>query len=184
MFSATVGLDNRRWIILRLYNGPIACVKRGKYLVINILLWTSQAISPYHKTFCKYRINLPMKLPTLRQSVCKHRIILQMILPHLSRNGVIGLWVHFLIQVVILHIKNDASVFEWEWWPANIYGAVQRCTLSATLIGWRGIVTSGLLSISAGSTAIVINHGCASRQTKFCVLRMDISQDQTGWQGR
>jgi hypothetical protein len=48
------------------------------------------------------------------------------------------------------------------------------------MIGWMRIVTSGLLlvSMSAGSTAIVIKRGCASKQAQFCVLKMDVSQDQ------
>jgi hypothetical protein len=41
-------------------------------------------------------------------------MILQMILGHPSRDVVIGLWVRFLGQAVILHIKNDASVRELE----------------------------------------------------------------------
>ena len=48
------------------------------------------------------------------------------------------------------------------------------------MIGWMHIVTSGLLvvSMSAGSTAIVIKRGCATEQAKFRVLKMDVSQDQ------
>ncbi len=35
MFSATRGLKNGRWIILRLHNVPIASVQQGAYTVIN-----------------------------------------------------------------------------------------------------------------------------------------------------
>ncbi len=35
-----------------------------------------------------------------------------------------------------------------------------------------------LVTISAGSTAIVIKPGCASDQVKFRVFKMDVSQDQ------
>ena len=62
----------------------------------------------------KDRTNLPMKLPRLRQSIYKHRMILQMILGHPRSDVVIGLWVHFLGQAVILHIKNDALVRDLE----------------------------------------------------------------------
>ncbi len=58
--------------------------------------------SPHHH-HSNDRTNLPMKLPSLRQSVCKHKMILQTILPDPSCKIVIGLWIHFLIQAVILH---------------------------------------------------------------------------------
>ncbi len=79
--------------------------------------------------------NLPMKLPRLQQSICTHRMILQTILPHPSCNIVIGLWIHFLGQAMILHIKNDALVRDVQWRPALLKGAVQWCTPSATSIG-------------------------------------------------
>jgi hypothetical protein len=34
----------------------------------------------------------------------------------------------------------------------------------------------------AGSTAIVIKGGCTSKQAKFRILKMDVSQDQLWWQ--
>jgi hypothetical protein len=42
------------------------------------------------------------------------------------------------------------------------------------------IVTTRLLvvSMSAGSTANVIKGGCSSKQAKFRVLKMDVSQNQ------
>ena len=140
--------------------------------------------TPISQDFLQIQDKSTNETATLCQSVCKHRIILQTILPHPSQNGVIGLWDHFLTRAMILHIKNNASVLEWKWQPANIQGAVRRCAPSATSIGWKGIDTSHLLIIFVNSTAIVINYGCASRQTQFCLLRMNVSQDQTGWQGR
>jgi hypothetical protein len=67
--------------------------------------------SPHHHQ-SKDRTNLPMKLPMLCQSICTHRMILQTILPHPSCDGVIGLWIHFLGQAVILHIKKNESVLD------------------------------------------------------------------------
>ncbi len=141
--------------------------------------------SPHHHQ-SKDRTNLPMKLSRLRQSVCKHRMILQMILPRPSRNGVIRLWIHFLEQAILLHIKKNASCVDYQWRPALMKGTVRWCTPPAMLIGWRSIVTCCLLvvSMSAGSTAMVINCGCTSKQAKFSVLKMDVSQDQPRRQGR
>ncbi len=90
---------------------------------------------------------------------------------------VIGLWIHFLWQALILHIKNNASVQKWKWRPALLKGAVWMCTPFAIMIGCIRIVTTRLLllSMSAGSTANVIKGGCSSKQAKFCVLKMDVS---------
>ncbi len=141
-----------------------------------------QQSSPHHQS--KDRTNLPMKLPRLRQSICTHRMILQTILPYPSCNIVIELWIHFLWHAVILYIKNNALVWEKQWRPALLKGAVWWCTPSAILIGWVIIVTTRLLvvSMSAGSTAIVIKGGWLTQQAKFCVLKMDVSQDQLRWQ--
>ncbi len=138
-----------------------------------------QQSPPHHQS--KDRTNLPMKVPRLRQSICTHRMILQTILPHPSQNIVIVLWIHFLWQAVILHIKNNALVRDIPWRPALLKGAVRWCTSSAIMIGWVSIVTTCLLvvSMSAGSTAIVIKGGCTSKQAKFRVLKMDVSQDQS-----